>query len=163
VIPDQPTGVRDPAIALADVLIQSGQDGRGRRLLEAILTRMRHETGELGRPEYWYVHFHPAALAMNGEGDAAIAMLERSMAQTAKPVIAWWQLFEVEPAFSPLRADPRFEAFSAKVRAHILAERGELERLRAEGLLPDRSAGQQSGGSPSVPAIQTTVASGNRG
>ena len=162
-VPDQPTGVRDPAIALADVLIQSGQDGRGRRLLEAILARMRHETGELGRPEYWYVHFHPAALAMNGEGDAAIAMLERSMAQRAKPVIAWWQLFEIEPAFAPLRADPRFEAFSAKVRAHIAAERDELERLRAEGRLPERSTGQQSGGSPSVPAMQTTVASGNLG
>jgi len=163
VIPDQPTGVRDPAIALADVLIQAGQEKRGRRLLAEILARMRHETGELGRPEYWYVHFHPAALAMNGEGDAAIDMLERSMAQSAKPVIAWWQLFEIEPAFATLREDPRFEAFRAKVRAHIAAQRRELERLQADGLLPDRAARQQSDGSPSAPAMQTTVASGNFG
>jgi tetratricopeptide (TPR) repeat protein len=163
VIPDQPTGVRDPAIALADVLIQAGQEKRGRRLLAAILARMRHETGELGRAEYWYVHFHPAALAMNGERDAAIDMLERSMAQSAKPVIAWWQLFEIEPAFATLREDPRFEAFRAKVRAHIAAQRRELERLRADGLLPDRPARQQSGGSSSAPAMHTTVASGNFG
>ena len=115
-LPDEPTRVRDPAIALADVLLQSGQEQRGHRLLAAILARMRHEVGELGRPEYWYVHFHPAALVMHGEHDAAIAMLERSITQSAKPVIAWWQLSEIEPAFAVLRGDPRFEGFEPRCR-----------------------------------------------
>ena len=143
VLPDEPTRVRDPAIALADMLLQSGQERRGRKLLAAILARMRHEVGELGRPEYWYVLFHPAALAMNGEHDAAIAMLERSITQSAKPVIAWRQLFEIEPAFAVLHGDPRFEAFRAKVQAHIAAQRLDLERLRAEGLLPDHGRGSR--------------------
>ena len=144
VLPDEPTRVRDPAIALADVLLQSGQEQRGHRLLVAILARMRYEVGELGRPEYWYVLFHAAALVMNGEHDAAISMLERSITQSAKPVIAWWQLFGIEPAFAVLRGDPRFEAFRAKVQAHIAAQRLELERLRAEGLLPDRGRGSSA-------------------
>ena len=80
---------------------------------------------------------------MNGEHDAAIAMLERSITQSAKPVIAWWQLFEIEPAFAVLRGDPRFEAFRAKVQAHIAAQRLDLERLRAEGLLPDHGRGSR--------------------
>jgi len=48
--------------------------------------------------------------------------------------------FEIEPAFAALRGNPRFEAFRARVQAHIAAQRRELERLRAEGLLPERSA-----------------------
>ena len=83
--------------------------------------------------------------------------------QSAKPVIAWWQLFEIEPAFVPLREDPRFVAFRHRVRAHLATQRRELERLQADGVLPDRAALQQSGAVPSAPAMQTTVASGNLG
>ncbi len=134
---EEASRVRDAAIALADVLLESGQEQKGRKLLAAILGRMRHEVGELGRPEYWYVIYHPAALAMNGEHDAAIAMLERAVAGKSI-VFTTWQLFEIEPAFAVLRQDPRFQAVQAKGEAHIAGQRRELERLRAEGLVVDR-------------------------
>ena len=53
-LPEEASRVRDAAIALADVLLASGQEQKGRTLLAATLGRMRHEVGELGRPEYWY-------------------------------------------------------------------------------------------------------------
>jgi TolB-like protein len=140
VLPEEGSRVRDAAIALADVLLASGQEQKGRRLLAAVLGRMRREVGELGRPEYWYFVFHPAAFAMNGEHDAAIAMLERAVASKSN-VFVTWQLFEIEPAFVAVRQNPRFQAVRAKVHAHIAGQRRELERLRAEGLVPDRSTG----------------------
>jgi len=137
-LPDEASRVRDAAIALADVLLASGQEQKGRQLLGVILQRMRHDVGELGRPEYWYVIFHPAALAMNGEHDAAIAMLERAVARKSI-VFFTWQLFEIEPAFAELRSHARFQAVRAKVGAQNAGQRRELVRLRTEGFVPDRS------------------------
>jgi TolB-like protein len=144
-LPEEASRVRDAAIALADVLLVSGQEQKGRKLLAAILDRMRHEVGELRRPEYWYFIFHPAALAMNGEDDAALAMLERAVARKSN-VFVTWQLFEIEPAFAELRRHPRFQAVRAKVRTQNAGQRRELERLRAEGLVPDRSESARDDG-----------------
>ena len=138
VLPEEASRVRDAAIALAGVLLESGQEQKARRLLAAVLARMRHEVGDLGRPEYWYFIFHPAALAMNGEDEAALAMLERAVASKSN-VFFTWQLFEIEPAFAELRGQPRFQAVRTRVLAHIAGQRRELQRLRAEGLVPDRN------------------------
>ena len=143
-LPDEASGVRDAAIALADVLFAGGQEQQGRKLLSVILERMRHDVGELGRPEYWYFIFHPAALAMNGEHEAALAMLERAVA--SKIVFFTWQLFEIEPAFAELRGHPRFQAIRAKVAAQNAGQRRELAQLRAEGLVPDRSENARDDG-----------------
>ena len=111
---------------------------KGRGLLGVILDRMRHEVGELGRPEYWYFIFHPAALAMNAEHDPALAMLERAVARKSN-VFFTWQLFEIEPAFAELREHPRFQAVRAKAGDQNAGQRRELARLRSERLVPDRS------------------------
>ena len=50
---------------------------------------------------------------MNGEDDAAIAMLERAVARKSIMFVTW-QLFEIEPAFAELRRDPRFRAVQAE-------------------------------------------------
>jgi len=144
-LPDEASRVRDAAIALADVLIVGGQEQKGRRLLGVVLDRMRHEVGELGRPEYWYFIFHPAALAMNGEHDAALAMLERAVARKSN-VFFTWQLFEIEPAFAELRSHPRFQAVRANVAAQNVGQRRELAQLRVEGLVPDRSENARDDG-----------------
>ena len=54
----------------------------------------------------------------------------------------WWYYFELEPAFVTLRQDPRFQELVRKAREHVAAERRELDRMRAEGLVPDRTAGK---------------------
>ncbi len=53
---------------------------------------------------------------------------------------------ETEPSFAELRKDPRFQALMRQVRSHLDEQRRELDRLRAEGVVPDRS------GKPGAPA-----------
>ncbi|HEX9772633.1 MAG TPA: hypothetical protein VGA44_04135, partial [Steroidobacteraceae bacterium] len=140
ILPHEGSPLRDAAIGLADVLLASGQERQGRQLLATILARMRYELGELGRPELWYYYWHPIALGLNGERDAAIAMIERSVANGAG-LEDWWYFFEPEPAYASLRQDARFQATLRTVRAYVEAQRRELDRLRAEGLVPNRTAG----------------------
>jgi hypothetical protein len=138
-LPQEGSPVRAAAIGLADVLLASGQERQGRQLLDTILARMRHEVGELGRPEFWYQRYHPTALALNGQDDAALAMIERSIA-SGLGLVDWWHYFESDPAYGPLRQDARLQATLSTVRAYVEAQRGELDRMRAEGLVPDRTA-----------------------
>ena len=130
--------MRDLPIALADILLASGQEQKGGRLLAAIIARMRQEMGTPGHPEIWYHGWHPIALALNGERDAAIEMLQRRFA--SKFERAGMQGLETEPSFAGLRKDPRFQALMRQVRSHLDEQRRELNRLRAEGLVPDRTA-----------------------
>ena len=140
-LPQEGSPVRAAAIGLADVLLASGQERQGRQLLDTILARMRHEVGEQGRPEFWYQRYHPTALALNGQDDAALAMIERSIA-SGIGLVDWWYYFESDPAYGPLRQDARFQATLRTVHAYVDAQRGELDRMRAEGLVPDRTAGK---------------------
>jgi len=129
------SGMRDAPIALADLLILDGQVERAGRLLGVIIATMRRETGAEGRPEYWYLRWHPVALALNGDRDAAFEMLER--AYEAGILNSSWSYFvEDEPAFAPLRQDPRFRALTEKIRAHIADQRRKVDRMRAEKLIP---------------------------
>ena len=137
-LPDEASRVRDAAIVPRGCPDCERPGARRAQAPRRDLDRMRHEVGELGRPEYWYFIFHPAALAMNGDRDAALAMLERAVARKSI-VFFTWQLFEIEPAFAELRSHPRFQAVQAKVDAQNAGQRRELARLRAEGLVPDRS------------------------
>ena len=136
-LPQEGSPVRAAAIGLADVLLASGQERQGRQLLATILARMRLEVGEQGRPEFWYQRYHPTALALNGQNDAALAMIERSIA-SGLGLVDWWYYFESEPAYGPLRQDARFQATLRTVHAYVEAQRAELDRMRAEGLVPDR-------------------------
>ena len=80
VLREEGSPVRDTPIALADILLAGGQEQEGRRLLAAIIARMRQEMGTPGHPEIWYYAWHPIALALNGEPDAAIEMLQAQFA-----------------------------------------------------------------------------------
>ena len=135
------SALRDGAIALADLLILDGQIERGRRLLAEIISTMEREIRE-GRPEFWYLREHPKALALDGQPDAALALLERSYA-SGQATSAWWFSVESEPAYDALRKTPRFEALRRKVRDDVAEQRQELARLRKEGLVPQRN-GEES-------------------
>ncbi len=140
VMPDRP-GVRDAAIGLADVLLLDGHEQKGQRLLAEILGRMHQEIENEGRREFWYQRMHPVALALNGETDEAIAMLQRSLA-TKNGLGEWWYFLEREPAYDRLRQDPRFAAMLREARAHSVEQRRILDRRRTDGRLPDRSDGK---------------------
>jgi tetratricopeptide (TPR) repeat protein len=132
------SSLRDAAVGLADVLITSGQVERGQRLLAVIIARMKHEIGELDRPEFWFHRWHPTALALKGEREAALALMERSFASGLGPG-DWWYYFESEPAFAPLRQDVRFKSLLQTVRERAAAQRRDLDLMRAEKIVPQRS------------------------
>jgi len=136
-LPERVDVNRENAIGLADLLLRAGDQERGRLLLEAILSRTRHEIERGGRHERWFWRWHPIALALAGRNDEAIAMLQRQVASGSGTPDAWFY-FEVEPAYDALRRDPRFAEMRTAVRAQAQTERRELERLRAAGLVPDR-------------------------
>jgi tetratricopeptide (TPR) repeat protein len=143
ILREEGSPVRDAPIALADTLLASGQQQEARRLLAAIIARMRREMGTPGHPEVWYYAWHPIALALDGDGDAAIEMLQARMASKFD-LTAMWRL-GTEPAYAELRKEARFQALMQRLRSYLEEQRRELERLRAEGLVPDRSGTRSAG------------------
>src|SRR5262245_44254853 len=125
------------AIALADVLLASGQEQKGRMLLATIINRWRHEVSENKRPELWYFLAHPVALALYGDREAAIGMLERSISGKFQRT-GGLGVLEIDPAYAAMREDPRFQALVRNLRQYYLNQRRELARMRVEGLVPDR-------------------------
>jgi hypothetical protein len=51
--------------------------------------------------------------------------------------------FELEPAIAAMRKDPRFQELLRQAREHVAAERRELNRMRREGLVPERGGGER--------------------
>jgi len=85
--------------------------------------------GVLKRPELWYLGDHPIALALYGDREAALAMLERGVAHDRLMVRALFRL--TDPAYAALSAEPRFQAVVQTTRVRIEKQRRELDRLRA--------------------------------
>jgi TolB-like protein/Tfp pilus assembly protein PilF len=133
--------LRDAEIELGAVLLDGPQPERGRVLLAMVVERMEHDLRVEHRPDFWYLRWHPVALALLGRRDAALTMLERAADLELMTTQRWWYL-DAEPAFDPLRRDPRFAALRQRVARHVERQQHELDRLRREGLIPDRSGGR---------------------
>jgi TolB-like protein/DNA-binding winged helix-turn-helix (wHTH) protein len=131
------TSLQLNAVSLADMLMQMGETARADQLLEAALAAMDRDVQEYQRGENWYFLMRPVALALLGRNDDAIAVLQKSADAGVASNDTWYRL-ELEPAFAPLRSDPRFVAMRAQLQAHAQAERQALQRLRAQGLVPQR-------------------------
>lgn len=136
-MPKRPSGIRDPAIGLADMLLATGESQRARSLLTLILDRMQEEVDVEGRSEYWYQGSHVDALVLAGRGDAALAMLERTLANSSA-MGRWWYQLEVDPALDPLRRDSRFRAVLRALEQQAEQQRRKLDQMRADGRVPSR-------------------------
>ena len=96
---------------------------------------MTHEIRDLRRPERWYGRSRSRAHALLGHREAALAMLA-SEVQRGVLVTSY-----EEPSYATLRQDPGFKKIVSAAQQHLAAERRELDRMRAEGLVPERNAG----------------------
>jgi TolB-like protein/DNA-binding winged helix-turn-helix (wHTH) protein/Tfp pilus assembly protein PilF len=82
------------------------------------------------------------ALTVLGQRDAAIELLEQSFARGFRK--RWWYVFSREPAFEPMREDPRFQSLAARAHAHSVAQRKLLEQMRKRGEAPMRTGSASS-------------------
>ena len=132
-------------VALGDILIQSGERQRGERLLRASLTDMDRNAKDLKRGDLWYVGDQAMAYAMLGDRRSALALLRRVL---SVDIGSAWQLLMVEPAFDAWRGDPEFQAIVAAYKEKVAVQRRELDRMRADGRVPQRS---NAGSRPPMP------------
>lgn len=117
-------------VALAQVSLALGDRHAAEKLAREVLAGDEHPA----LPQAQAI-----ALAVLGEHDAAVERLESVFARGA--LVHWWYTFDREPAFEPLRRNPRFEALEARVRAHAAAQRRLLELMRERGEVPRRAPG----------------------
>jgi TolB-like protein/DNA-binding winged helix-turn-helix (wHTH) protein/Tfp pilus assembly protein PilF len=75
-------------------------------------------------------------LLLDGKTDAALAELAESF--RSGEYALWWYAVEHDPLWLPLHSDARFQLIAADVQRYIGAQRGELEALRRNGLVPRR-------------------------
>jgi TolB-like protein/Tfp pilus assembly protein PilF len=77
-----------------------------------------------------------AVLLLDGKQDAALAELAESFHSGF--YVYWWYTINYDPLWLPFHGDRRFQAIVADVRRYVDAQRGELEALRRNGLVPPR-------------------------
>ncbi len=123
-------------IALAQLLLATGQKDQNLRLIRALRRVVAH--GERGLKHTGVCSTEPAAiLAVAGDREEALHALQSSFAGVC---LAQRRNLELDPALDELRGDPRFQAVLNGVVARGDEQRRRLEALRAEGLVPRRSA-----------------------
>ena len=71
------------------------------------------------------------------ETDAAIEALRKSINTGHRR--AWWYRLEREHAYDALRRDPRFVAILDDMKAHVAAQRLQLDAMRVAGTVPSRA------------------------
>jgi hypothetical protein len=77
------------------------------------------------------------ALALKGENDAALALLDRSFME--KDYTLWWYTLQFDPTWDALRGDARFATTAESVRAWAGTQHRQMLQMRADGRIPDRA------------------------
>ncbi len=126
--------------ALADMMMSTGQRDRARALLEELLAETDVQIGRYGRGEIWLNDGRAMAFAMLGRPADAIATLKRQE-ELGFLSHRWQMVLDVEPTLAPLRARPDFRTLMENARSIVTRERAQLEKMRVEGLVPDRRTG----------------------
>jgi TolB-like protein/DNA-binding winged helix-turn-helix (wHTH) protein/cytochrome c-type biogenesis protein CcmH/NrfG len=131
------TWMADGAIGLADILLQMGEREKAQQLIDSLLKSIDDEIHARGRGEFWYLRQLPVLYALLGRDDEALAMLEKCAARKYMPELRLY--LADDPAYERLRSHPRFRAVVEQVERYSLAQRRELDEMRATSLAPHRS------------------------
>jgi DNA-binding winged helix-turn-helix (wHTH) protein/TolB-like protein/Tfp pilus assembly protein PilF len=128
---------RGLVLTYAHVLLLAGETRRSRELLTSLLEHLDAE--QIGRPAHMFAWERAAVFAMLGEDERALAELAAS--QKMGRFAGWWYTAELDPVYSRIRHDSRFQALAARARAHSQQQRALLDQMRKNGEVPGRSIG----------------------
>jgi hypothetical protein len=132
-IPDQ-----SATIALAAILLSTGDRAHARRLLQEVVREAGRQERVYGVSNKFYGMPNPQALALLGEREATIKVLQRTLDNGY--LNDWWYQLERDPAYDGMRDDPRFKAILAKMKRHAADQHERLSAMRAAGLVPTRGS-----------------------
>ena len=74
------------------------------------------------------------------------ALTELAASQKMGRFAGWWYTAELDPVYSRLRRDPRFQRLAAQAREHSQQQRALLDEMRRNGEVPRREDGVAPGG-----------------
>jgi TolB-like protein/DNA-binding winged helix-turn-helix (wHTH) protein len=131
------TWLPEPAVGLIDVLMQKGDREGAQRLTDAVLKSIDDEAHARGRGEFWYCRSLSVIHALLGHDDEALARLEKCVSFPHSGVLSFF--LANDPAYQRIRSNPKFLALVERLERNRVAQRQELEQMRASGLVPHRS------------------------
>jgi TolB-like protein len=132
----QRQGARTSAIGLGDLLLAHGDTKRGQPLLHTVIEQLTAEVRSGMRAETWASGDILGAVALSGDKQRALGLMERMFAAGASGHGVWQ--FEADPTFDSLRRESRFVSLMRKVDRQMATERAEVEKLRTSGAIPER-------------------------
>jgi tetratricopeptide (TPR) repeat protein len=124
---------------LADLLAATGEHERARALADELLADTDVQMVRYGRGAIWLSDGRAMALTLLGRPEDAMLALQRQ-AKSGSILHEWRFMLVDEPVFDALRQRADFRALLADARANAAREREQLERMRADGLVPKRGA-----------------------
>jgi len=138
--------IRDEFVVatIAEVDHEMGEQEQMEDLAIGVLADIK----DAGQSSDRYRLAYPAAatLTVLGHNDKALDRLEEAYERGYRKM--WWYAFNREPAFEPLRSNPRFQALAAKAEAHAAAELESLRQMRERGEVPKRVVSETASPGP---------------
>ena len=133
------------ATYLAQLLQQSGQPERARRLLDA-LPRAIEPTIPRDGPVHSLRTLASIRL-LTGDQPCALELLAQSF--RAEDLMQWWYTIERDPQWEQLRRTPQFQAIERDVRARVAQEQASVAEWRRTGKRPLQAV-VSTAGAPAV-------------
>lgn len=131
------TDLRLYVAGAADLLFLSGQEQKGRHVLQRLIAQIDLARREQRRNGFWTHLARAQALTLLSDPAGAVQALHDALADHMLPH-KYHAVVELDPIFDALRGRADYQAFQAEMVSQIRSQKAELTRMREAGLVPMR-------------------------